>query len=312
MKKVLFAVFLLATAGASLALTTGGSVAYLDQRIAELDGALLQLKVDVAEGRVPEAQKADVAALQKSLETERALLLERKAVLTRLETPAAGAPAAASPPPAASGSVSMPVTPAPAAAPAAASAAVNPLKPLHAPKIEMPDAACQRRLAGWVGLEFAILPDGSVADVKVTGSEPAGTFDAAATAAVAARAYPARALPIKMKEKMFMSVGDCRAEQLRASASAEGETCPTLALEARAVAAPFTPEESGRAVLAGPGAQVFSAPSLRCEVAGKRLKPGTRLEARLEFKSFSLVATPKGTDEVWVRSNELKDTAPLP
>lgn len=301
MKRILLAVFLLAVAGASAALTTGGSAAYLDQRIAELDGALLQLRVELADGRVPEAQKADVAALQKSLETERALLLERKAVLTRLEPQPAAAP------PAASGSVSMPVTPAPAAAPAASA---NPLTPLHAPKIEMPDAACQRRLAGWVGLEFAILPNGSVADVKVTGSEPAGTFDAAATAAVAARTYPARALPMKMKEKMFMSVGDCRAEQLRESAGAGGETCPTLALEARAVAAPFAPEESGRAVLAGPGAQVFSAPSLQCEVAGKRLKPGTRLEARMEFKSFSLVATPKGTDEMWVRSNQLKDTAP--
>lgn len=107
-----------------------------------------------------------------------------------------------------------------------------------------------------------------------------------------------------------MSVGDCRAEQLRESATAGGETCSTLALEARAVAAPFAPEESGRAVLSGPGAQVFSAPSLRCEVAGKRLKAGTRLEARMEFKSFSLVATPKGSDEVWVRSNQLKDTAP--
>lgn len=304
MKRILLAAILLAVAGASAALTTGGSAAYLDQRIAELDGALLQLRVELADGRVSEAQKADVAALQKSLEAERALLLERKAVLTRLEPQPAVAP------PAASGSVSMPVTPAPAAAPAASAASANPLTPLHAPKIEMPDAACQRRLAGWVGLEFAILPNGTVADVKVTESEPAGTFEAAATAAVAARTYPARALPMKMKEKMFMSVGDCRAEQLRESAAAGGETCPTLAMEARAVAAPFAPEESGRAVLAGPGAQVFSAPSLRCEVAGKRLKPGTRLEARMEFKSFSLVATPKGTDEMWVRSNQLKDTAP--
>lgn len=307
MRKILVAVFLLAAAGASAALTTGGSVEFLTQRIAELDGALLQLKVDVAEGRVSEAQKADVAALQKSLEAERALLQERKAVLTRLEPAPPPAPAPATAPVAASGSVSIPVTP----APAAPAASVNPLKPLHAPKLEMPDAACQRRLAGWVGLEFAILPDGSVADVKVTEAEPAGTFDAAATAAVAARTYPARALPIKMKEKMFMSVGDCRAEQLRAGASAASETCSTLATEARAVAAPFAPEESGRAVLSGPGAQVFSAPNLKCEVPGKLLKPGTRLEARLEFRSFSLVATPRGTDEVWVRSNQLKDTAPI-
>ena len=303
MKRILLGTLLLAIAGASAALTTGGSVAYLDQRIAELDGALLQLRVDVAEGRVPEAQKPDVAALQRSLEAERALLAERKAVLTRLDP---------------QGTAASPATPAPAAAPATApsppaQATVASTVPLSSPKPRIPDEVCQQRLSGWVGLEFAILPDGKVADVRVTSSEPAGAFDASAVEAVAGRTYSSRPLPMKMREKMFMSFSDCRSEQLRAGPPTPQNACETVAVEARAIAAPFTAEESGRAVLAGPGAQVYSAPSMQCEVAGKRLRPGTRLEARMEFKDFSLVTTAKaGAEEVWVRSNQLKDTAPLP
>jgi TonB family protein len=303
MKRILVATLLLAVAGAAAALTTGGSAAYLDQRIAELDGALLQLRVELADGRVPEAQKPDVLALQRSLEAERALLVERKAVLARVDPQGGAASPAPSPAPAPA------PAPAPIVTPPGQSTAASTM-PLSAPKPRIPDAVCQQRLSGWVGLEFAILPDGKVADVRVTGSEPAGAFDAAAAEAVAARTYASRPLPMKMREKMFMSFSDCRAEQLRASAPIETDACVTVAVEARAVAAPFAPEESGRAVLAGPGAQVYSAPSMQCELAGKRLRPGTRLEARMEFKEYSLVTTKGGTDEMWVRSNQLKDTAP--
>ena len=306
MKAVLAALLLMGATGASLALVPGGSVTFLDQRMAEVDASILRIKVDLLENRVPEAQRADFLALQKSLESEKALLLERKAVLQRLESPAAVAPP--------SGSVTVPVSPPPAAtaaAPAATSA--NPLTPVHAPKVNMPDAACQQRLGGWVGLEFAILPSGAVADVKVTAAEPAGAFDAAAVEAVSGRTYPPRALPMKMKEKMFLSFADCRSEQLAAStasgAGASQEHCPTLAAQARATAAPFDPIESGRAVLAG-GAQAYSAPDAACKVAGKVLKPGTRLVARMEYKEYSLVSNTKGADEAWVRSNQLKDIAP--
>jgi TonB family protein len=306
MKRLLTVVLLLAAAGASAALTTGGSLEFLGKRIAELDGALLQLKVDVAEGRVPEAQKADVAALQRSLEAEKALLQERRAVLMRLEAPGA-ASISSSTAVTAAPAAPMPLT-TPAVAPPPASAAAS-TTPLSAPKPKIPDAACQARLSGWVGLEFAILPEGKVADVRVTGSEPAGTFDQAAIEAVSGRLYAARPLPMKMREKMLMSFSDCRADQLRASAPGANDACFTLAVEARAVAAPFTDAESGRAVLAG-GAQAFSAPSPQCEVVGKRLKPGTRLAARMEYREYSLVSDSKG-GEVWVRSNQLKDTAPV-
>jgi TonB family protein len=312
-------VFLVCSTGASLALVPGGSVTFLDQRIAEVDASILRIKVDLLEDRVPEAQRADFLALQKSLETEKALLMERKAVLLRLEpataaAPAAPAPAPAAPAPPPSGSVVIPVSPpvATTGAPAAAASA-NPLTPVNAPKVNMPDAACQQRLSGWVGLEFAILPSGAVADVKVTAAEPAGAFDAAAIEAVSGRTYPPRALPMKMKEKMFMSFADCRAAQLAAtaapSAGVSQEHCPTLSAQARATGAPFDPIESGRAVLAG-GAQAYSAPNAACQIAGKMLKAGTRLTARMEYKEFSLVSNAKGADEAWVRSNQLKDVAP--
>ena len=193
-----------------------------------------------------------------------------------------------------------------------APAAVSPNTPLSSPKPKIPDAVCQQRLSGWVGLEFAILPDGTVKDVRVTASEPQGAFDAAAVEAVSGRAYAARPLPVKMREKMFLSFADCRSEQLRASAdaadaSAPFKDCPAIATAARAVAAPFDPAESGRAVLAG-GAQAYSAPDAGCPIAGKRLKAGTPLVGRMEYKEFSLVGNSK--DEVWVKSNQLKDTSP--
>src|SRR5688572_17291568 len=131
MKRMLAAVvFLVCSTGASLALVPGGSVTFLDQRIAEVDASILRIKVDLLEDRVPEAQRADFLALQKSLETEKALLQERKAVLLRLEPATAAAPApapaASAPPP--SGSVVIPVSPpvATTGAPAAAASA-NPL-----------------------------------------------------------------------------------------------------------------------------------------------------------------------------------------
>jgi protein TonB len=47
-----------------------------------------------------------------------------------------------------------------------------------------PRAARAAAIAGWVDLEFTVTPDGAVADVRVTGSEPADTFDVAAVEAL--------------------------------------------------------------------------------------------------------------------------------
>jgi len=301
MTKALAAVLLFATALTAFALAPGGqTLERLDQRIADIDFSLERLRADVSEGRIPDAQKSDAAAMQKSLEAEKALLLERKDVLKRLETPGTSVDAG---------------TPTLQSATPAGPAALSPLAPLSSPKPRIPDEVCQQRLSGWVGLEFAVLPDGKVADVRVTASEPKGAFDSAAVESVSARTYALRAEPLKLRERLFMSFSDCRAEQLRVSIAADAapasqEDCPVIASEARKAGDPIDAAESGRAVLAGEGAQVFSAPSPRCFATGKKLKPGSRLIARIEYKEYSLVSNPKGADEVWVRSNQLKDTTP--
>lgn len=47
-----------------------------------------------------------------------------------------------------------------------------------------PRTAIVEGISGWVRLHFTVLPDGSVANVKVVGSSPAGVFDASAVRAV--------------------------------------------------------------------------------------------------------------------------------
>ena len=47
-----------------------------------------------------------------------------------------------------------------------------------------PQRALAQLVSGWVDLEFTVATDGSVQDIVVVAAEPAGTFDAAAIAAV--------------------------------------------------------------------------------------------------------------------------------
>ncbi|HUR39819.1 MAG TPA: TonB family protein [Verrucomicrobiae bacterium] len=191
----------------------------------------------------------------------------------------------------------------------APSAAPRTLQPLASARPVLSDAACQQRLSGYVDLAFAVLPDGKVADVKITGAQPAGAFDEAAIAAVAARTYPPQDAPVKMKERLPMSFADCRAEQLRpVGAAAPANDCPALDASARAMAAPFADGERARSAIEKAGAQAYSAPSEGCAIAGKKLGYGAHLEAQLEFQRFSLVAPArKGAEPVWVLSNQLKD-----
>jgi len=208
--------------------------------------------------------------------------------------------------------------PAQSAAPAASATPSGPLRlmPLTTVKPQMPDEACRQRLAGTVDLDFVVLPDGKVAQVVVTKSEPAGVFDKAASDAVAQSTYPPQAAPVKMKRHMLLNASDCRSEQLRAApaateAPASQVDCITLAAEAKAGGERFEAAESGRAVLQGEPAQTYWAPGLGCAVKGKTLRPGTRLTAYAEYKGYSLVSA-KGGEEaaVWVRSNQLADTTP--
>lgn len=215
-------------------------------------------------------------------------------------------PAAASPDPAA------PATPIAPAAPVA-------LVPIAVPKPVLPDTACQQRLSGWVELDFAVLPDGKVADVRVASSQPAGVFDAAAVDAVTGRLYPAQPEPVKLHERLIMTFADCKADQLKRVESAAGparsaEECYALAATGRRDGERFEAAESGRAILAGAAAQAHTAPSTDCPVAGKLLKPGSRWTAHVEYDGFSLLTAPRREEGsgVWVRSSQLKDTDPPP
>ena len=190
-----------------------------------------------------------------------------------------------------------------------------PLVPIATPRPNLPDTACQQRLSGWVELDFAVLPDGKVADARVARSQPTGLFDAAAVEAVSARLYPPQAAPVKIRERLVMTFADCRADQLKATAEVPAgfalspQECVALATEARTGGDRFEPIDSGRAILAGAVAQVYAAPNAGCPVVGKTLKAGARWRAHVEYNGFSLISPPKAEEAaaVWVRSNTLKD-----
>jgi TonB family protein len=85
----------------------------------------------------------------------------------------------------------------PTAAPRAASAgastgdAAKSLEPMISSVAEYPADALRRRVEGYVDVEFTVNPFGAVEGAHVTASQPKGTFDAAAIAAVSRWRYPA-------------------------------------------------------------------------------------------------------------------------
>lgn len=193
-------------------------------------------------------------------------------------------------------------------------ASTRDLQPLSRPPPEIPDEICQRRLVGWVDLDFVVLPDGTVTEVQVTGAEPKNAFEAAASSAVAKWKYPPQEAPVKMHVSLPMTYADCRAEQRRivvptSTAGIPREDCREIDAAARQLGYRFEKEQSGRAVLQGETAQVYLSPRPRCFDPGKSFRSGTRLTAWMEFEAFSLVS-PAGVSEglaVWVWSHQLKD-----
>lgn len=78
-------------------------------------------------------------------------------------------------------------TPPPAAAAVPTTDAVvqaTTLQRLSAQPPEYPAAALRRLVSGWVDLEFTVMPDGSVADIRVVEAQPRNVFDAAAISAL--------------------------------------------------------------------------------------------------------------------------------
>jgi len=97
----------------------------------------------------------------------------------------------------------------PATAPAAEGEASNELAPLIAGEPEYPAAARQRRVEGYVEVEFTVNALGRVESPHVVVAQPSGVFDAAALASVARWRYPAAAdrAPVTLKERVDFKLG---------------------------------------------------------------------------------------------------------
>ncbi|MBB5207700.1 energy transducer TonB [Chiayiivirga flava] len=192
------------------------AVLYVEQRIAAGDAAdgervlALMQRADAAAPALPrlESQLADV----RRRESEQQAEAERRAAAAAAAAQPA-APAAEPPPPAASAPAPAPATsttapvssPPPAAEQPSAPAAATP-PPAATPAPSTPPAATpsarrvpvvvssaqprypmmakRRGITGRVELQFTVLADGSVADIEVVSSEPNGTFDRDAIAAM--------------------------------------------------------------------------------------------------------------------------------
>lgn len=284
------------------------------------DTALLHLALSIYDGGTEKYIGAGDLAVKLGGAADLLLTKDDKTYLLRVWPSKAPLPLATTAPPApapvpAPAPAATSATPAPAAAPLPSGPLT--LTPLTTPKIQLPDDACRQRLSGFVTLEFAVMPDGTVANAHAVESDPKGVFDAAAIAAVTARTYPPQAKPVKMREKIPLNFADCRVEQLHAAAPVEATAesqgdCLAIAQQAQALGEQIGAGESGRGLLEGKPAQIYSAPSDHCSVAGKTLKFGGKLVSHIEYKGFSLVSKAKDQPEaaVWVRSNALKDVIP--
>jgi protein TonB len=129
---------------------------------------------------------------QSQKDKESALAAATAAAAAKKSTPTSPSPADAATPTAATPAAAVapaPIaaTPIPAPAPAPAAPAggeSHDAKAIATPSPEYPPAAYRAHTDGWVQVAFTITDQGAVADVKVTGSQPARVFDKAAVSAI--------------------------------------------------------------------------------------------------------------------------------
>ena len=100
---------------------------------------------------------------------------------------------------------------APSAAPGGdASGEPKGLEPLIASMPTYPETARQRRVEGYVDVEFTVNAQGSVEQPRVVASQPSGVFDAAALAAVSRWRYPPAQdrAPQTLQQRVDFNLGD--------------------------------------------------------------------------------------------------------
>lgn len=168
------------------------------QRVLELLGkadpnnytlTMLRSKLDaqrrVVEREQQQAQAQAEAAARRAAEPVAAPTVPAPAPATA--EPAAPPPSRPAPSPATStaSTTAATTTPPPPAAPAPAPAGeTRDAQLVRATQPQYPSAAARRRDEGWVEVEFAVMPDGSIANARVVDSQPPRLFDRAAIDAV--------------------------------------------------------------------------------------------------------------------------------
>jgi TonB family protein len=203
-----------------------------------------------------------------------------------------------------------------AADPPVPPAPVVQLVPLTTVKPNIPDSACQQRLSGFVDMDFAITPEGKVADLKVVNSQPRDLFDAAAAAAVSQWTFAPGPLPTKGHEHLALGYADCRSEQMvRPRMTATGDAavdCTALAADARLHGDRIEATEAAHRVIDKSGAMTYTAPDAACVVKGRILGNHRNLTAYLEYRGFMMVSDPHESeaDAFWVWTNALAEINP--
>ena len=119
---------------------------------------------------------------------------------------AAGVASAARPAPAAA-AAAAPAPATAAAAPDVATSAGAPRK-IRGARPEYPQAARESGTEGWVDVHFTVSPTGEPEAVTVTGAEPRGTFEDAATAAVRQWRYSPRPAPSEVDQRVYFRLSD--------------------------------------------------------------------------------------------------------
>src|SRR5690606_13922093 len=100
----------------------------------------------------------------------------------------------------------------------------EPLRPLIQVQPEYPPAAAERKLEGWVELAVTVDTSGAVQRAELLRSEPAGVFDAAASAAVMRWRYPPVGEPRSVVERIEFRMPAEPAGAPLASAPARGRS----------------------------------------------------------------------------------------
>ena len=183
--------------------TASTKAADLDRLATGAEQALLAGNLSEATRLTDAARAVDpdhvrVKFLSAQIAREQARIIARRLAAERTERPApqpappsaAGPTATAPPAPLANTSVPTPTaatvssSPAMVSAPERKSVPAITLQRVHSVDPEFPELARTRDIKGYVDVEFTVLSDGSVANVTVVKSQPAGVFDKSAVDAV--------------------------------------------------------------------------------------------------------------------------------